>query len=107
MTFPIHIPRVNNNDDEVRLVGLWVSPGEFVKAGTPLADIETGKATVTVEAEKDGYILKLCGASGAIVKVGGVLLWMERAPASRSHNMTMFGLQQRCRASRPCGRPCS
>jgi pyruvate/2-oxoglutarate dehydrogenase complex dihydrolipoamide acyltransferase (E2) component len=76
MTFPIHIPRVNNNDDEVRLVGLWVSPGEFVKAGTPLADIETGKATVTVEAEKDGYVLKLCGASGAIVKVGGVLLWM-------------------------------
>jgi pyruvate/2-oxoglutarate dehydrogenase complex dihydrolipoamide acyltransferase (E2) component len=80
MAFPITAPRVNNNDDEVRLVHVYVKPGTFVNAGTAVAEIETDKATVTVEAEKDGYVLTLCDAKNGIVKVGQVLMWMgERA----------------------------
>jgi pyruvate/2-oxoglutarate dehydrogenase complex dihydrolipoamide acyltransferase (E2) component len=76
MPFPLHTPRVNNNDDFVRLVRLWVDPGAFVNAGAAVADIETEKATVTVETEKDGYVLQVCGSKGDMVKVGDVLIWM-------------------------------
>jgi pyruvate dehydrogenase E2 component (dihydrolipoamide acetyltransferase) len=76
MPFPVYTPRVNNNEDEARLVLVWVEPGTFVKAGAPVVDIETDKATFAVEAERDGFVLQLCGTVGAKVKVGDVLFWM-------------------------------
>jgi pyruvate/2-oxoglutarate dehydrogenase complex dihydrolipoamide acyltransferase (E2) component len=76
MPFPVHTPRVNNNDDVVRLTHLFVSPGDFVRQGDPLADVETDKATFTVEAEKDGYLLAFGSQTGETVAVGSILAWM-------------------------------
>src|SRR5688572_14506748 len=57
MAVPIHTPRVNNNDDYVRFSHVFVSPGAAVKKGDFIAEIETDKATFTIEAEQDGYVL--------------------------------------------------
>ena len=76
MPFPLHTPRVNNNDDSVRLTHLYVSPGAYVRRGDPVADVETDKATFTVEAEEDGYLLGFNPQAGDTIEVGSVLAWM-------------------------------
>lgn len=67
-----HTPRVNTNDDEVQLVAWHLSPGEPVQAGQEIADVETSKAVVGVEAERSGYLRPLV-AVGDIVAVGAPL----------------------------------
>src|SRR5262249_29766526 len=81
MAIPIHTPRVNNNDDSVRFSHIYAAAGTSVRRGDPIADIETDKATFTVEAEQDGYVLGFCQPLGEMVAVGSVLLWMGASPS--------------------------
>ena len=74
MPSPLYVPRVNNNDDSVRVVELRVKEGEFVKRGQILGAVETDKAVLDVPAERDGYVLKILGRSGETASVGSVLL---------------------------------
>ena len=41
MSTPVHVPRVNNNDDEVKLVELKVELGAHVSAG----QVQIGRAS--------------------------------------------------------------
>ena len=87
MAVPLYTPRVNNNDDSVRFTHQFVTPGTFVRKGDPVADVETDKATFTVEAEADGYLLGFNSQVGETVDVGSVLAWLgvtadESLPAS-------------------------
>jgi pyruvate dehydrogenase E2 component (dihydrolipoamide acetyltransferase) len=79
MPFPLHTPRLNNNDDFVRLTHLFVAPGTFVRRGDPVADVETDKAGFTVEAEEDGYVLGFSSQVGETIAVGSVLAWIGAA----------------------------
>ncbi|MBV9499380.1 MAG: 2-oxo acid dehydrogenase subunit E2 [Acidobacteriaceae bacterium] len=80
MAHPLYVPRINNNDDSVRLTGHLTVVGARVQKGDPVADIETDKATFVVEAEQDGYILALHGQAGDNLQVGSILAWIgERA----------------------------
>jgi pyruvate/2-oxoglutarate dehydrogenase complex dihydrolipoamide acyltransferase (E2) component len=76
MPKPIRTPRINNNDDVVRVNAVLVKPGDFVRTGESVAEIETDKANVTVEAEEDSYVLTVAAEAGARVAVGSVLMWM-------------------------------
>jgi pyruvate/2-oxoglutarate dehydrogenase complex dihydrolipoamide acyltransferase (E2) component len=85
MASPLHVPRVNNNDDSVRIVALGVKVGEFVKRGQIVGAVETDKAVLDVPAERDGYVLQILRHTGETADVGSVLLWLgdeatERAP---------------------------
>jgi len=83
MTWPIHVPRINNNDDQVRLSAIFVEPGAMVRTGDPMVDVETDKSTFTVEAEREGYVLAVPRVIGQMIDVGAVLVWMgERADES-------------------------
>ena len=91
MATPVYTPRVNNNDDSVRLNHIHVQPGSYVKAGDALVDVETDKATFGVEAEAEGYVLSIEAQLGDMVEVGSVLLWMgaqpeEAIPSTNSAN---------------------
>ncbi len=70
MAEAIHVPRINNNDDEVKLVELQVAVGSHVTQGQVVAQVETDKAIVDVEAGADGYVLAILGAVDDVVKVG-------------------------------------
>ena len=59
MPHPLHVPRVNNNDDQVTVVELAVKDGDFVKRGQAVGAVETDKAVMEVEADRDGYVLKV------------------------------------------------
>jgi pyruvate/2-oxoglutarate dehydrogenase complex dihydrolipoamide acyltransferase (E2) component len=76
MATPLHTPRVNNNDDVVRLIRLLVKPGDVVRAGDIVAEVETDKASFTVEAERPGVVLALRAQVNDMVTVGSVLMWV-------------------------------
>ena len=80
MPTPIYTPRINNNDDTVRLAALLVEIGSSVRTGDPIIDVETDKATFTVEAAMDGYLLSVAGSKGDTLQVGSVLAWIGATP---------------------------
>src|SRR4051794_30541349 len=76
MPIAINTPRINNNDDFVRFSHMITPPGTSVRKGDPVAEIETDKATFTIEAEDDGYILGFVQPVGEMIPVGSVLAWL-------------------------------
>lgn len=87
MVHPVYTPRLNNNDDEVRVSALLVSPGQAISAGQALAEVETDKANFVVEAERAGHVLAVCAMAGQPAAVGSVLMWVgdeatEQVPVS-------------------------
>ncbi len=76
MAISVHVPRINNNDDEVKLVELRVATGDAVKAGQVLASVETDKAVLDVESPADGVVLAVQGEVESQVRVGSVLMWL-------------------------------
>ena len=80
MAIALHTPRVNNNDDVVRLVRVHVKTGDAVNRGDIVAEVETEKANYTVEAGESGYILGVIPELDAMVEVGSVLLWIGATP---------------------------
>lgn len=76
MTVSINVPRVNNNDDEVKLVGLQVNVGQPVQKGQVVAQVETDKAVVDVEAPENGFVLKIEAEPEAMLSVGAILIWL-------------------------------
>jgi len=90
MPFPIRTPRVNNNDDAVRLSAILVQRGTEVRAGDPVCEVETDKATFSVETEHGGYLLQCLANVGDSVEVGSILAWIgdsasEAVPKQTSH----------------------
>jgi len=80
MPHPVYVPCVNINDDIVLVVDIPVSAGDQVKSGDLIAEVETDKAVVPVEAEQDGYVLKLLCEVEDRVKVGSVMMWVGDSP---------------------------
>jgi pyruvate/2-oxoglutarate dehydrogenase complex dihydrolipoamide acyltransferase (E2) component len=86
MPTPIRTPRVNNNDDAVKLSHLYVERGARIRSGDPLAEVETEKATFTVESERDGYVLAVNGDLGEMLDVGSILVWLGDSPDETVEN---------------------
>ncbi|MCV2348547.1 2-oxo acid dehydrogenase subunit E2 [Paucibacter sp. Y2R2-4] len=91
MAIAINVPRVNNNDDEVKLVSLSAAVGSLVAAGDVIAEVETDKAVVEVEAHAGGYVLAVLGQVDEQLRVGSVLLWLgetadEEVPKSSARD---------------------
>jgi pyruvate/2-oxoglutarate dehydrogenase complex dihydrolipoamide acyltransferase (E2) component len=80
MAVPLFTPRVNNNDDTVRLTRLLADVGGSIRPGVAVAEIETDKATFTVESDQDGYLLGFMAKEGDTVAVGSVLAWIGQKP---------------------------
>ena len=80
MPLPLHTPRVNNNDDVVRLIRIHVKAGDAVDAGDIVAEVETEKASYTVEAEQSGFVLAVIPKLEAMIEVGSVLMWIGATP---------------------------
>jgi pyruvate dehydrogenase E2 component (dihydrolipoamide acetyltransferase) len=80
MAIALHTPRVNNNDDVVRLLRVLVKRGDAVSAGDIVAEVETDKASFTVEAESPGIVLAVLPQVNDVIDVGSVLLWLGTTP---------------------------
>jgi pyruvate/2-oxoglutarate dehydrogenase complex dihydrolipoamide acyltransferase (E2) component len=76
MSTPLYVPRINNNDDFVKVVRLGAAVGDHVRRSDIVAEIESDKSVASVEAEQDGYVLKVLCAVDDQVAVGGVMMWL-------------------------------
>jgi pyruvate dehydrogenase E2 component (dihydrolipoamide acetyltransferase) len=76
----IRTPRINNNDDSVRLVHVAIDVGSEVRTGDLVAEVETDKANFSVESEEAGFVLAICHKVGEEISVGSVLLWLGDSP---------------------------
>lgn len=76
MASALHAPRINNNDDFVKVLKLHVTRGDHVHAGDCVAQIETDKAVVDLEAENGGYVLDILCEEDDRIAVGEVMLWL-------------------------------
>lgn len=69
----ITVPLINPNENEARLVALHAKVGQKIKAGDPLATLETTKSTFELTAEKSGYLVGIAAKVGESIKAGAPL----------------------------------
>ncbi|MCB0332929.1 MAG: 2-oxo acid dehydrogenase subunit E2 [Bdellovibrionales bacterium] len=76
MPSPVFVPRLNANEDVLRLTDILVQSGDKISQGDPIVTLEGGKASLDVEAEQGGYVLGLSVEKGKELSVGSLLCWI-------------------------------
>lgn len=74
MAIEITMPRLSDTMEEGTLVKWRVKVGDKVKSGDHLADVETDKATMELQAFDDGTVARLAIEEGQTTKVGQLIL---------------------------------
>jgi pyruvate/2-oxoglutarate dehydrogenase complex dihydrolipoamide acyltransferase (E2) component len=74
------IPRINANDDQLTLLDIHVAVGQSVVEGQVLAEVETSKAVVEINAPHRGVVLRIDVSAGQSVPVGEPMLWLGEDP---------------------------
>ena len=79
MKIPIEMPRLGYDMEQGR-VGSWLKRvGDPVARGEVIAEIETDKATVEMEALDDGVLIEIVHDAGAEVPVGEPIGYLENS----------------------------
>ncbi len=74
---PIEMPKLGY-DMEAGKVGGWLKKvGEQIARGDVIAEIETDKSTVEMEATAGGTLAEIVHDTGAEVAVGETIAWLE------------------------------
>ncbi len=85
MVTSVTLPKLGYEMEQATLAAWLKQPGDRVAIGEVIAEIETDKAIVELEAEADGTLLAIAAEAGAIVPVGAVVAYLgepgEQAPA--------------------------
>lgn len=103
MAVAVHAPRINNNDDIVKLISESVAVGDRVTRGQVLAQVETDKAVVDVSAPADGYVLGFVARIDESVSVGSVLIWLGETADEAMPQLRLAGSAGSSEASAPGG----
>lgn len=74
MPIPIEMPRLSDTMEEGTLIKWHKSVGDEVSAGETIADVETDKATMELQAFDDGTIARIDIEEGSTVPVGETIL---------------------------------
>ena len=69
----IIMPKMGDAMTEGKVVRWYKKAGDAVKKGEPVAEIETDKVNLDLEAEADGTLGELAAKEGEVVQVGGLL----------------------------------
>ncbi|RBI87468.1 pyruvate dehydrogenase [Rhodosalinus halophilus] len=73
MPHEVIMPALGMAQDSGLIVAWLKSPGDAVKAGDALMEVETDKATMEVEAAHDGFLADVRAAEGETVPVGRIV----------------------------------
>jgi pyruvate dehydrogenase E2 component (dihydrolipoamide acetyltransferase) len=73
----IRVPKMGMNSTDVDVVALHVEPGDEVRVGSPLVDVESEKTAVTLEADSAGRVIGVFVKVGDSVPVGTVICRLE------------------------------
>jgi pyruvate dehydrogenase E2 component (dihydrolipoamide acetyltransferase) len=80
MSIPIRMPALSPSLDEARLVKWLVNVGDVVRPGKIIAEIESDKATMAVEALDEGVVVEILVAAGVGKVRVGTQIAMLRLP---------------------------
>jgi len=80
MPHEVIMPALGMAQDTGHIVAWLKSPGDSVKAGDALMEVETDKATMEVEAAHDGYLTDVRASAGQDVPVGDVVAMIADSP---------------------------
>ena len=67
------VPKLSATMEEAKVLRWLKQPGDKIKSGEPLVELETDKAAMEVESPVDGVLGAIVAAEGADVAVGGKL----------------------------------
>ena len=84
MTIEILMPRLSDDMEQGTVIRWIVAEGQSVAVGDAIAEIETDKANVEIEAEAAGIVSRIVVAEGASAPVGAVIAQVEDASSPRS-----------------------
>jgi pyruvate dehydrogenase E2 component (dihydrolipoamide acetyltransferase) len=79
MAIEVKMPRLSDTMEQGTVVRWAVKPGQKVKSGDVIADIETDKATMELQTFDDGTVAELAVAEGSTVKVGTIIMKLAEA----------------------------
>jgi len=86
MTIEIRMPKLSDQMEEGTVIRWIVSAGQTVAQGDPIAEVETDKANVEIEAEQAGVVDEIVVQEGGAAAVGAVIARLSegegRAPAT-------------------------
>jgi pyruvate dehydrogenase E2 component (dihydrolipoamide acetyltransferase) len=72
----VRMPALGQTSDELRIISWLKREGEPVSIGEPLLEVETDKATLTVESAFSGTVLKIERHPGETVEAGTVIAYL-------------------------------
>ena len=78
----VRMPGISADAEEAALVEWFVEEGQEISSGSPLAAVETEKATVDIDADEGGVIFKLLAEPGSPVAVGAPIAVLVAAGES-------------------------
>lgn len=82
MAIEVKMPRLSDTMEQGTVVRWAVKPGQKVKSGDVVADIETDKATMELQTFDDGTVAQLAVEEGASVKVGTIIMRLAESGES-------------------------
>ena len=77
MRVEVAMPNLGYDMEEGKIASWLKSVGDTVSRGDVIAEIETDKTTVEMEAMNAGTLVEIVQAEGATVAVGGVIAYLE------------------------------
>src|SRR5688500_17810709 len=99
------MPKAGDAMTEGKVVKWYKQPGDAVKKGEPIAEIETDKVNLDLEAEADGTLGAHAAKEGDMVPVGGVLARIlaegEKDEVPRSDSGTSGSSEEQAVAEEP------
>ncbi len=79
--YEFHFPDIGEGLTEGTIIELKVSPGQSVKAGEPLAIVETDKVVTDMPSPVDGVVVEMTLVKGQVVRVGEVVARIRTSAA--------------------------
>lgn len=67
------VPKMGMSSTDVDILNWLVTVGAEITPGTPLVEVESEKAIVTIESEVAGTIAEILAAEGSVADVGAVI----------------------------------
>ncbi len=79
MATAVTVPSLGEEAASAVLIRFLVEPGEAVRRGDPLYELDTDKVTQEVEAEADGVLIEVVGTPGVEYFPGSTIAWIGEA----------------------------
>ena len=77
MKVEVTMPNLGYDMEEGKIAAWLRAQGDDIQRGEPIAEIETDKTTVEMEALASGMLVEIVAQPGDTVAVGGVIAYLE------------------------------